>query len=298
MLRELGRVPLPPHADGGYDHADIHLQSGKVYIAHTGNGSVEVVDGERMRHIATIPGCPEASGILCAQSEGLVFAASRGEGKVLVIDAGSDSVKSEIPTGPAPNGLAWDSKRRRLLVADVKDNRGRLLDPSSGETLVESNLRGRPRWCIYNSKLDVFMVNIREPSGVALTSPDSMAERDFVPVSAQGAHGLEMEASTGHAFVACDDKTLVVLGFPGGDEAASVPLSGAPDVLWFNPVRRRLYCAIGEPGVIDAIDIEELKVSESVPTERGAHTLAFDADRQRLYSPLPGSNCLGVYAEE
>ena len=297
MLRQVARIPLPPHEEGGYDHADVHLQSGKVYIAHTANGCVEVVDGGRMVHAVTIPGCPEASGVLCAQSEGLVFAASRGEGKVLVIDVGTDQARREIPTGPRPNGLAWDSVRRHLLVADVEDNRARLFDPMSGEELPSLTLRGRPRWCLHDRKLDMFLVNIRDPPGVALISPKTMEEDRFVPVRVPGPHGLEVIEGTGRAFVACDGKALVVLDVLGGREVASIPLSGEPDVLWLNPVKGRLYCAIGEPGLIDVIDTRKLSVSEKVSTEEGAHTLTFDGKSQRLYSLLPDANSVAVYSE-
>ncbi|MDG6950137.1 MAG: YncE family protein [Nitrososphaerota archaeon] len=297
MLRPTARIPLPSHSEGEYDHADIHLQSGKVYIAHTTNNSVEVVDGEKMVHVTTIPGCPETSGVLCAQSEGLVFAASRGEGKVLVIDVGTDKTKMEIPVGPRPNGLAWDAKRKHLLVADVEDNKARLLDPTSGEMLSSLNLRGRPRWCLHVRELDLFLVNIRDPPGISLISPDTMGEKKFVPISVAGPHGLEVSDSE-RAFVACDGRELVVLDIRGEREIAHIPLSGGPDVLWLNRAKGRLYCAIGEPGVIDVIDTAKLTVSEKVPTEEGAHTLTFDGKRQRLYSFLPSTNCVAVYSEE
>ncbi len=57
-------IPLPPHPEGDFDHGDVYLESGHVFIANTAAGTVEVVDGERLRHLATIPGCPEASGVL------------------------------------------------------------------------------------------------------------------------------------------------------------------------------------------------------------------------------------------
>ena len=177
MLRPVTRIPLPSHGEGEYDHADVHLQSGKVYVAHTANNSVEVVDGEKMVHVTTILGCPEASGVLCAQSEGLAFAASRGEGKVLVIDVGTDKTKREVLVGPRPNWLARDPNRKRLLVADVKDNKARLLDPVLGETLSSLNLRGRPRWCLHDRELDLFLVNIRDPPGVSLISPETIGGR-------------------------------------------------------------------------------------------------------------------------
>ncbi len=95
-----GFIDLPPHAQGGLDHGDVHLQSGRVFVAHTASGTVEVIDGQERRHLATINECPEVSGVLCAQDEGLVFAAARGAGKVLVIEALS---------GPSP-GSSWSGR--------------------------------------------------------------------------------------------------------------------------------------------------------------------------------------------
>src|SRR5215831_1808656 len=89
-------IPLPAHPAGDFDHGDVYLQSGRVFIANTAAGTVEVVDGERLRHLATIPGCPEASGVLCAQDEALIFAAARGAGRLVVIDPTASSVLRTI----------------------------------------------------------------------------------------------------------------------------------------------------------------------------------------------------------
>ncbi len=42
-----GFVDLPPHAKGGFDHGDVHLESGRVFVAHTDNGTVEIIDWDR-----------------------------------------------------------------------------------------------------------------------------------------------------------------------------------------------------------------------------------------------------------
>ena len=45
-LELLGEVQLPAHKrPRGFDHGDVHLGSGRVYVAHTANGTVEVIDG-------------------------------------------------------------------------------------------------------------------------------------------------------------------------------------------------------------------------------------------------------------
>ncbi len=97
-----GVIDFPRHAQGGFDHGDVHLSSGRVYVAHTATGSIEVIDGDRCLHRATLGGCPEASGVLCAQGEGLVFAAARGDGRVLVIQAASDVLLRQVLVGAKP----------------------------------------------------------------------------------------------------------------------------------------------------------------------------------------------------
>jgi hypothetical protein len=90
---------------------------------------------------------------------------------------------------------------------------------------------------------------------------------------------------------------VVILDFSTGCEKAVVPIGGGPDVAWLNRSRHRLYCAIGNPGVIEVIDARKLVVDERVSTEEGAHTFTFDEKRQRLYAFLPKSCRASIYRE-
>jgi len=297
MLLISEHVDLPPHEPGSFDHADVHLKSGRVYVAHTATGSVEIIDGEHAKHLITLSGCPEASGIVCAQNENMVFAASRGAGKILVIDALANRVLREVKAGTMPNGLAWDSLRKRLLVADVEDNHARLVDPYSGKLVSALRLAGRPRWCTYSSEKDQFLVNIREPAGVAILAPEDLSQKAFMPVSVAGPHGLDIDDKNGLAYIAFDGGSVVVLDVSTGHEEAVVPIGGSPDVIWLNTAKHRLYCAIGRPGVIEVINTQKLIVEEKVGTEEGTHTFTFDNKRQRLYAFLPKSCNMAVYKE-
>ncbi len=290
-------INLPPHQSGGFDHADVHIRSGRTYVAHTANGTVEVIDGEYAKHLATITGCPEASGVKCAQDENLVFAAARGNHRFLIIDALTNNVLDEVEAGSMPNGLAWNSSRKQLLVADVQDNHARLIDPYSKKLTSATKLPGRPRWCVYSRKMDVYLVNIREPAGVAMLTPENVLHKVFMSISVAGPHGLEIDDRNDRAYVACDGGAVVVLDLNTGHEEATIPIGGSPDVIWLNTERQRLYCAIGRPGVIEVIDTEKLIVDERVITEEGAHTLTFDKKRQRLYAFLPKSCRTALYEE-
>jgi len=296
-LAHVGFVGLPPRRASGFDHGDVHLASGRIFIAHTAQGTVEVVDGEALVHTATVSGCPEASGVLCAQEEGLVFAAARAGGRVLVIDAASLAAVSEIQTGPRPNGLAWNARSRTLLAADVEDFRARLHRLDGGGPAGEVELPGRPRWCVYDEAEDRFLVNIREPACVAVVAGEPPRIVDRWPVSSAGPHGLDVDAGRRVAFVSCDGGAVAALDLSTGRESASVEIAGPPDATWFNAERRLLYVAVGRPGVVDVIDTEAMQRCEQVATEEGAHTTAFDRVRQRLAVFLPGTCRVAVYQE-
>lgn len=296
-LAAVGSVDIPPFRPSGFDHGDVHLASGRIFVAHTAADSVEVVDGERGAHLRTIAGCPEASGVLCAQEDGTVFAAARRGGTVLVIDAASLSVVGEVPSGPRPNGLAWDDRRRRLLAADVQELDARLLDPSNGEEVGRVDLPGRPRWCVYDRQGDRFLVNVREPACVALLTAEPLTLAGTWPVSAAGPHGLDLDPEGRRAFVACDAATVVALDLASGAALATCPIAGTPDAIWYNAERRLLYVAVGDPGLVDVIDTATMTRRERVPTGHGAHTTAFDRARQRLAVFLPGGCRVALFQE-
>ena len=52
-LRLLGHIELPENrSKGGFDHADIHPPTDRLYVAHTSNDAVDVIDVPQLRRIA------------------------------------------------------------------------------------------------------------------------------------------------------------------------------------------------------------------------------------------------------
>jgi DNA-binding beta-propeller fold protein YncE len=138
-------------------------------------------------------------------------------------------------------------------------------------------------------------VNIREPASVAVLAGGSATLTQSWRVESPGPHGLDLDREGGTAFVACDGAQVIAIDVRNGRETGRTAISGEPDAIWFDRQRRRLYVAVGDPGQIDVIDTERMALVESVATEVGAKTTAFDHDRQRLYVFLPASCGAAVY---
>jgi hypothetical protein len=157
---------------------------------------------------------------------------------------------------------------------------------------------GRTRWAVYDVRRESFYVNIASPAQiVSIEARDPTKIHNAYEVPAEGPHGLEFDAATGRLLCACDAGVLVAIDVSSGQVLGEVALSGTPDVVFLNTKFGHLYVAIGNPGVVDVIDIGAMRRSEVVPTEAGAHTLAIDRQRNKLYAFLPRSHRAAVFED-
>jgi YVTN family beta-propeller protein len=304
-LRQLGHVDLPPNrSKGGFDHADVHQGTDRLYVAHTSNDAVDVIDTAQDRFIESISGFTAVAGALVSETRGLVFTSNRGENTVSVFAPGTERESFKIKVGVKPNGLAFDRTRNILIAANVGDPSipdsytVSVVDVARRERIAEVKVPGRTRWAIYDESREVFFVNIADPAriiAIDARSPDKISREYDIP--AAGPHGLDLEPATGRLMCACDAGVLLAIDPDSGDVVGDVGLSGAPDVIFLDHSLGRLYVAVEDPGVIDVIDVKAMCREELVPTEAGAHTLALDRKRSKVYAFLPQSHRAAVFHE-
>jgi DNA-binding beta-propeller fold protein YncE len=305
-LRLVTHIELPAHqSGGGFDHADIHPPTDRLYVAHTSNNSIDVIDCARDRYIDSIPGLTAVAGALVSEACNLVFTSNRGENTVSIFAPGAEQDAHKIKVGVKPNGLAFDPARRLLIAANVGDASIpnsysiTVMDVAHREQIADIKVPGRTRWAIYDPTLEMFFVNIASPPqivAIAARKPTEIRKEYEVP--AAGPHGLDLDAAKGRLLCACDAGVLFAIDAATGRVLADVSLSGAPDVVFLHPHSGHLYVAIGDPGVIDVIDIGTMRRREAVSTESGAHTLALDRKRSKVYAFLPASHRAAVFVDE
>ncbi len=305
-LKLHGYVDLPAHQQaGGFDHAAVHRDRHLLYIAHTSNHAVDVVDCESDRYMRSIPNLAGVAGALVSEERNLVFTSNRGEDTVSIFspDAEGNAIKVEV--GIHPNGLSFDPKRGLLLAANVGDPdiphsfTLSIVDVSQQAMIASISVPGRTRWTIFDSRRDVFYVNITNPSQIVMIdakNPTVIANVFSIPV--EGPHGLDLDPANDRLFCACDGAKLVTVDAPSGKVLNQLELSGVPDVLFHNASLKHLYVAVGNPGVIDVFDTSGMQRIEIISTEKGAHTIGFDSSQNKVYAFLPESHRAAIYLDE
>ena len=204
-LRLLGHIELPEHrANGGFDHADIHHPTDRLYVAHTSNDSIDVIDCARDRYIESMPGLTGVAGALVSEAHGLVFTSNRGENTVSVFAPGDEQNAFKIAVGVKPNGLAFDPTRGILIAANVGDPSisdsysVSIVDLGRRERIAEVKVPGRTRWAVYDVAREMFFVNIASPARiVAIDARDPIRISTEHEIPAAGPHGLDLDAAKG-----------------------------------------------------------------------------------------------------
>ncbi len=157
---------------------------------------------------------------------------------------------------------------------------------------------GRTRWTIYDPQTDCFYVNIADPAQIVVVRANEPSHvANVLPIPVSGPHGLDLDLANHRLFCACDGGKLVGLDIATGKVTNTLDLSGVPDVIFFNPTLKHLYVAVGDPGVIDVFDTEQMRRSETIPTEKGSHTIAFDPDRNQVYAFLPQTHRAAYFGD-
>src|SRR5882757_2389173 len=286
-LMAAGSIEIPNSRGSAFDHGALEPETRRVFIAHTARDSLEVVDADTNRHLATLRGFPEAAGVVAGK--GSVLVTNRGSASLAWVDAHTFETRTILNTGPLPNGVAIVSSLQVAVVACIgNDTQAPQLQVLGleGDRRWSVDLPGRPRWCVVNAKEERVFLAIRNPSMVLVARLPELNAMQHWPLPSDGAHGMDINHRADRLFVACDGGLLVEVDVQSGEMQREWPLAGVPDATFFNPTSGLVHVAIGDPGLIQTVD-PLTGTSTQFNTAVGAKTMALiEPDRLYVFSPL------------
>ena len=288
-LKSLGVIEIPGGSGSEFDHGIFDTKSRRVFIAHTRQSTVEVIDSDAGRHIATLPGFPGVAGAIA--DDGEILVTNRGSASIAWLDGATFKTRSVLATGPRPNGAAI-VKRLSLGIAAC------IGDESEAPTLqafrlndgqrTKLDLPGRPRWCVTDAAAERLFLCIREPSMILVAGLPDLRPLAQWRLPSGGAHGLDIDQAHERLYAACDAGDLVEVDSRSGEVTNVWPIAGPPDVTFFNPATGRVHVAIGEPGLVETVDPKTGKSMRTITGADAHTTVLVPPDRLYVISPAHG----------
>ena len=244
------------------------------------------------------------AGVLVSEEKDLVFTSNRGENTVGVFGHGEDQGLQKIKVGGRPNGLAFNHSSNMLLAANVPKPKSRgaatvsIVDMAKKTMTADVPVPGRTRWAVFDPETERFYVNIADPSEIAILDakdPDGLVGSYKIP--AAGPHGLDLDPRGRRLFCACDEGRLYEIDLASGKVSEPSRLAGPPDVIFYNSEFDRLYVTIGDPAVIQVFDTKTMGEIQTIHTEPGTHTIAFNEGLGKVYAFMPETHRASIYQE-
>ncbi|WP_434621508.1 YncE family protein [Arthrobacter sp. A5] len=282
-----------PGAASRLDYQAIDPAAKRLYVTHLGDGTIHVVDLDRLNVITTIPGISSVHGIALAPDRHTVLAAASGTNEAALIDTGTLAVTGRVPTGNTPDGIAYDPVHGKAYVSNEHDHAETVIDLATGRAKGSIEIGGEAGNTVYDPASGKIMVNVQSTNELLTIDPatDTITGRTRLNDCASN-HGLYVDGANRLAFIACEgNATLLVLNLDTGQETGRFDTGDTPDVLAFDEGLHRLYAA-SESGVVTVFDEQNraLHRKASAKLADNAHTVAVDQATHRVYFPLQDVN--------
>ena len=283
-------IPLPGNASR-FDYQAFDAKNRRLYIAHLGDGALLAFDLDGQRMTAEIPGLPGVHGVVAAPDRHLVFATATAEKTLVIIDDQTFQVRSRVPAGAYPNGLAYDPASSRVFVSNNTGRGIAVVDVKSALALPSIDIGGGAGNTQYDAESRHVFAAIHGSPALAEIDPALARVVGRIALhKVSTCHGLLVATELRLAFAACHGAAplLVVVDLNTRHQTMSLPLPADIDVLAFDPGLRRLYAA-SETGTVAVLAV----TADGTVTEMGrgfvgpnAHTVAVDPTTHRVYFPL------------
>jgi DNA-binding beta-propeller fold protein YncE len=245
------------------------------------------------RKITKTISAPGVHGVIAVPQLGRVYASATNAHEVLTIDSRTGAVLASAPAGQYPDGLAYDPAQRHVFISDESGGVETVIT-AAGHRVATIPLGGEAGNVQFDAATDRVLADVQTRDEIAVIDPRSnrVVKRIHVP-SCNNDHGLLIDSPHRIAFVACDGNAkLLTLNLRTMSFTSTFDVGGSPDVLAFDPGKRRLYVS-AESGIV-AVFSETPTSAKPIGMSflaSEAHTVAVDPATHLVYFPLQsGSN--------
>jgi len=280
--RLAGQLPLP--GDEGWDYLAFEQGGHRLFVSH--GSRVQVVDTDTLAVVGEIADTPGVHGIALAPELGRGYI-SAGRGNVVVVfDLATLARLKEIRTsGENPDAILYHRATRRVFAFNGRGRNATAIDARTDTVIGTVALDAKPEFAASDGEGNVY-VNLEDKNSVAVLDPRSLRVTAVWPVSGcQQPSGLALDAARARLFPVCANKVLAVLDAASGRVLGSAPIGAGVDAAAYDPGTQLTWASCGE-GLLVGVTTDAAgaaAVVESLPTQRGARTLALDERTHRIY---------------
>jgi YVTN family beta-propeller protein len=269
--------------DGFWDYMLADPPAHRLYLTH-GN-RVDVVDTQSGKLSGSVTGLHGVHGVALDTTGQFGYISDGGANAVVVFDRASLNVVATIPTGgQGPDGIVFEPATKTVWAFEGHSKDAVVVDTATRKVLATIPLPGKPEFPAADGSGIVFD-NIEDKSEIVRFDAHTLKLTDTWPTTGcESPSGLAFDAAAYRLFPVCDGKKMAVLDAHTGKVLATPSIGDGPDAAGWSAAKSLAFASCGQ-GVLSVIDASkpDYPTIETLPTQRGARTMAYDSAADRIY---------------
>jgi YVTN family beta-propeller protein len=269
--------------EGGWDYLTYDKDGQRLFI--TRGSHVMVVDAKTLKVTADIPDLSGIHGVALAPEFNRGFISNGGDNTVTVFDLKTLNKLDSIKVGERPDAILYEPFSKHVFTFNARSKDSTVVDAATGKVVGTVALGGKPEFPASDGKGKLY-VNIEDKSQIAQVDVSKNAVLNTWSVApCQEPSALAIDVEHHRLFAGCDNKMMAVVDSDSGKVVTTVPIGDGVDAGRFNPRTQQVFMSCGE-GVLTVIhedSPDKYTVQQSLPTAKGARTMALDRENNVAY---------------
>jgi DNA-binding beta-propeller fold protein YncE len=268
---------------GGWDYLIVDPAARRLYISRSTH--VMVVDADTYAVVGDIPATDGVHGIAVAADLGRGFTSNGRAGTVTTFDLKTLQKLAEAKAGKNPDAIVYDPASRRVFACNGGSQDVTVVDAASGRAEGTIALGGKPEFAAADGKGRVY-VNIEDKSEVVAIDARRLKVQARWPLApCAEPSGMGIDAAQRRLFIGCHNKMMAVLDADSGKVLATPAIGAGVDANAFDAGTRQALSSNGDGTltVVSEETPEKFSVAQDVATQKGARTMALDAQTHRVF---------------
>jgi DNA-binding beta-propeller fold protein YncE len=192
----------------------------------------------------------------------------------------------ELPTGKNPDALLYDEFSKRVFIFNHSDVTTTAIDIEAGKVVGTLDLGGTALEAGATDEKGTIFVNLEDIHEIVSFDAKTLTVKNRWKIApGEEPTGLAIDTKTKRLFSVCHNGWMMVVDSEKGNTVAQVPIGKRVDGVVFDPKSKRAFSSNGEGTitVVQEVSANEFKVVETIKTEVGARTIAFDSKTHHVF---------------
>jgi DNA-binding beta-propeller fold protein YncE len=270
--------------DGRWDYIVIDTATNRLFIAR--QDRVMVVDPDEGKLLGEVRGLDGAHGVALDYATKHGFATSGHDGSVIMFDLTTLKELGRTRAADDADAILYDPASKHVFTFNGDAHSSSVIDPVSGQAIGSIALGGKPEFGVSEGHGKLY-VNIEDRAEIVeIDAAAQKVTRRWSLAPCTEPTGLAIDQAHHRLFSGCHNRVMAISDSRTGRVITTVPIGGGVDGDGFDPATGLAFSSDGE-GTLTVVHQDsptKYRVVSTVPTRRGARTMALDPRTHRIFT--------------